>query len=436
MGDGPLVNSGEFDGLDAKTEGAEQIIDYLIKKGFAKRMVHYRMRDWVFSRQRYWGEPIPLVHCKKCGVVPIPENQLPVELPVVEKYQPTGTGESPLAAVYDWVNTSCPKCGGQAKRETNTMPQWAGSSWYFLRYPNPHLNDKPWDMKDMNYWLPVDLYIGGIEHAILHLLYARFYTKFLYDQGHLPFDEPFMRLFNQGMVLKYSEKTGQVEKMSKSKGNVVNPDKIVDVYGADVLRMYVMFMGPPELDCEWQDSGLEGVRRFVDKLWNYLTNKENLVEEIAVEEDDVTKRINKFIYDFQNRLEHMKPNTAISVMMELFNDLISENMQIGYESFEKIVVLLSVFAPHIASELLEKVLHKKLRECRWPIWDPVLLEEEKVTVVVQVNGKVRANLVVRKGKEQSDVELDARILIDKWLTDKKIVKVIFVQDKLINFVLE
>ncbi|TET06746.1 leucine--tRNA ligase [Candidatus Dependentiae bacterium] len=436
MDDGPLVNSGQFNGLDAKTEGAKQIVDYLVKKGVAKCMVQYRMRDWVFSRQRYWGEPIPLVHCKKCGVVPIPEDQLPVELPVIKKYQPTGTGESPLATVYDWVNTSCPKCGGQAKRETNTMPQWAGSSWYFLRYPNPHLSDKPWDMKDMNYWLPVDLYIGGIEHAILHLLYARFYVKFLYDQGYLPFDEPFMRLFNQGMVLKYSEKSGQVEKMSKSKSNVVSPDKIVDTYGADVLRMYVMFMGPPELDCEWQDNGLEGIRRFIDKLWNYLTNAQNLVPKTAVEEAEVTKRVNRFVYDFQNRLEHMKPNTAISVMMELLNDLLSKDMQISCKSFEKIVVSLSVLAPHIASELLEKVLHKKLRECRWPVWDTVLLEEEKVTIVVQVNGKVRANLVARKGKEQPDIELDARALIGKWLADKEIVKVIFVQDKLINFVIE
>ncbi len=435
-GNGPLVNSGPFDGLEAIPDGAQAIVDYLVKKNAAKKTTNYKMRDWVFSRQRYWGEPIPIIHCSSCGIVPVPEDQLPVELPFVEKYQPTGTGESPLAMVHDWVDVECPKCGEMAKRETNTMPQWAGSSWYFLRYPNPHLSDKAWDSKDMNYWLPVDLYVGGIEHAILHLLYARFYTKFLYDQGFVPFNEPFLRLFNQGMVLKYSEKSGQVEKMSKSKGNVVNPDDMVDEYGSDVLRMYVMFMGPPEMDCEWQDSGLEGIRRFVDKVWSYLTDPDNMVSETAVEEERVKKRINRFIHDFQNRLEHMKPNTALSVAMELFNDLLNDRMRIGKDSFEKIVVSLSIFAPFMASELLEKILNKKLQECHWPAWDQVLLEEEKVTIVVQVNGKVRANLVVSKGKDRAAIELDARSLILKWLADKKIIKVIFVPDRLINFVVK
>ncbi len=435
-GNGPLVNSGPFDGQEALPEGAHNIIDYLVKKGSAKRATNYKMRDWVFSRQRYWGEPIPIIHCPVCGIVPVPEDQLPVELPFVEKYQPTGTGESPLATVYDWVNVACPKCGEMAKRETNTMPQWAGSSWYVLRDPNPHLSDKAWDMKDMNYWLPVDLYVGGIEHAILHLLYARFYTKFLYDQGFLPFQEPFLRLFNQGMVLKYSEKSGQVEKMSKSKGNVVNPDEVVKKYGSDVLRMYVMFMGPPEMDCEWQDSGLEGIRRFAVKLWTFLTDPKNLVDETAVEEEVVIKRVNHFIHEFQNRLEFMKPNTALSVMMELFNDLQSKQMQLSKGSFEKIVASLSIFAPFMASELLEKVLNKKLQDCRWPTWDPVLLEEEKVTIVVQVNGKVRANLEARKGKGRPAIELDARALVNKWLEGKEIVNVVFVPDRLINFVVK
>jgi len=436
-GGGKLVNSGPFDGLNAETEGAEKIIDYLVKEGVAKRATNYKMRDWVFSRQRYWGEPIPIIHCSSCGIVPVPEDQLPVELPFVEKYQPTGTGESPLATVYDWLNVPCPKCGKMAKRETNTMPQWAGSSWYFLRFPNPHLSDQAWSMKDMNYWLPVDLYVGGIEHAILHLLYARFYTNFLYDEGLLPFKEPFSRLFNQGMVLKYSEKSGQVEKMSKSKGNVINPDDIIVNYGSDVLRMYVMFMGPPEMDCEWQDSGLEGIRRFVDKLWAFFTDSKNFIDESnEVEEQVVIKRVNRFVHDFQNRMQHMKTNTAISVMMELFNHLQNKQMRIGKESFEKIVTSLSIFAPHIASELLEKVSGKKLQDCHWPTWDPVLLEEKTVTIVVQVNGKVRANLQVKKGKDQSSIELDARALIGKWLADKNIVKVIFVPDRLINFVVK
>ena len=227
------------------------MIAWLEESHNGERKVQYKLRDWLFSRQRYWGEPIPLIHCQQCGIVPVPEDQLPVRLPEIEKYQPTGTGESPLANVPEWVNTACPQCGGPAKRETNTMPQWAGSCWYFLRYPNPHLDNQPWDKADMQYWLPVDLYVGGVEHAILHLLYARFWVKVLYDLGHLPFDEPFSHLFNQGMILKYSEKTGLVEKMSKSKGNVVSPDEMVEKYGSDVLRMYILFMGPPELDCEW-----------------------------------------------------------------------------------------------------------------------------------------------------------------------------------------
>ena len=265
-GPGFLINSGPFNGLDAGTEGREKIVDFLVKKSLARKVTTYKLRDWLFSRQRYWGEPIPLVHCPKDGIVPVPEDQLPVTLPEVERYQPTGTGESPLAAIASWVNTTCPKCGGPAKRETNTMPQWAGSSWYFLRYPNPHLKNEPFDKKDMKYWEPVDLYIGGIEHAILHLLYARFYVKVLHDLGYLPFDEPFKHLFNQGMVLKYSQKSGHVEKMSKSQGNVVNPDDMVNVYGSDALRMYMMFMGPPELDCEWQDGGIEGIKRFTHRL--------------------------------------------------------------------------------------------------------------------------------------------------------------------------
>ena len=226
-GDGTLINSGQFNGLELFTQAKEAIIKTLVEKKLGERKIAYKLRDWIFSRQRYWGEPIPLIHCNNCGIVPVPEKDLPVELPYLEKYQPTGTGESPLAAVSDWVNVPCPICAGPGKRETNTMPQWAGSCWYFLRYPNPNLTNKAFDERDMEYWLPVDLYVGGIEHAILHLLYARFYVKVLFDLGYLPFDEPFSHLFNQGMITKYSATSGQVEKMSKSKGNVVNPDDIV-----------------------------------------------------------------------------------------------------------------------------------------------------------------------------------------------------------------
>ncbi|HZW61261.1 MAG TPA: leucine--tRNA ligase [Candidatus Babeliales bacterium] len=433
LGDGPLINSGPFNGLDARTEGIKKIIEYIEHHGFGKRKVTYKLRDWLFSRQRYWGEPIPLVHCPNDGVVPVPEDQLPITLPEVDRYQPTGTGESPLAGIPEWVNTTCPLCGGPAKRETNTMPQWAGSCWYFLRYPNPHLDNKPWDPQDMNYWLPVDLYIGGIEHAILHLLYSRFYVKVLYDLGHLPFNEPFKNLFNQGMVLKYSEKSGLVEKMSKSKGNVVNPDDIVDKYGSDVLRMYMMFMGPPELDCEWQDASLDGIKRFVARLWAYLANPETMVDE-GFQDEATTKRLHKFLKEYQDRLAHFKPNTAISAMMEWLNDASSKSMQLSKDSIEKIAVSLSVLAPHMASEMLEVLVGKQLSECSWPVYDPQLVFEDTITIVVQINGKMRANVTVKRGASQQEVQEMAEEAAAKWLADKTETKVIFVKDRLINFV--
>jgi leucyl-tRNA synthetase len=434
MGEGTLVNSGPFNGLDARTEGAQKIIDYLVEKASAIRIINYKMRDWVFSRQRYWGEPIPLIHCPHCGIVAVPEDQLPVLLPDVSNYKPTGTGESPLAAISDWVNTTCPQCSKAAKRETNTMPQWAGSSWYFLRYPNPQLKDKAWDMKDMNYWLPVDLYVGGIEHAILHLLYARFYTKFLYDQGLLSFDEPFTRLFNQGMILKYSEKTGLVEKMSKSLGNIVNPDEIIQQYGTDALRLYILFMGPPELDCEWQDAGLEGTKRFLNRLWDYLTNPHTILQDHETEELAVSKRVNRLLHDYQNRLNHFKPNTAISAFMEFTNDAIAQSMQLSKDSVEKILVSLSIMAPNMTSELLELLLEKPLHACTWPSFDSVILADEDATIVVQVNGKLRANIVVKRGAPKEAVRAAAEEAIAKWIENKTEIKVVFVPDKLINFV--
>ena len=431
---GTLINSGPFDGLDAETKGREAIVQTIVDQAYGARMVKYKLRDWIFSRQRYWGEPIPLVHCKDCGIVPVPEDQLPVTLPEVERYAPTGTGESPLAAITDWVNTTCPSCGGPAKRETNTMPQWAGSCWYFLRYPNPDLSDKPFDMKDMNYWLPVDLYVGGIEHAILHLLYARFWVKALYDLGHLPFNEPFTHLFNQGMVLKYSEKTGQVEKMSKSKGNVVNPDDIVDKYGSDVLRMYMMFMGPPELDCEWQDAGLEGIKRFVHKWWNYFTNPGHVLDAGQMEDERVTRRVHRTLKEFQNRLDHYKPNTALSALMEWLNDATKYSFRLSKESAEKLIVIFSSLAPHMASELLERLFNKQLGMCAWPVYDPVFTAQQEMIVVVQVNGKMRANITVDHKAVSDDVKDLAAAAVNKWLVDKTIVKVVYVPYKLVNFV--
>lgn len=432
-GDGILINSGPFNGLPAKTEGRTQIIDDMVNQGVGIRTKQYKLRDWVFSRQRYWGEPIPLIHCDACGIVPVPEDQLPVKLPEVENYQPSGTGQSPLAAIADWVNVPCPTCGQPAERETNTMPQWAGSCWYFLRYPNPQLADKAWNMKDMNYWMPVDLYIGGVEHAILHLLYARFWVKVLYDQGHLPFDEPFAHLFNQGMVLKKSEKSGLVEKMSKSKGNVVSPDEMVDQFGSDALRMYMMFMGPPELDAEWQTNGLEGIKRFLNRFWTYITDENNITTQADI---TATKRVHKFLKEFQERIALFKPNTAISALMEFLNDATSQQMKLSPELVEKLLVSLSVLAPHMTSELLEQLLGKQLAQCTWPIYDPVFVQDNQKVVVVQVNGKVRANAIVNTGADQAAVQKEAALLISSWLEGKELVKVIFVPDKIINFVIK
>lgn len=434
IGDGTLINSGPFNGLQAKAEGRARIIDDIVNQGMGFRTKQYKLRDWVFSRQRYWGEPIPLIHCDACGIVPVPEDQLPVRLPEVEQYQPTGTGQSPLAAISSWVHVPCPKCGEPAERETNTMPQWAGSCWYFLRYPDAQCTDKAWNMKDMNYWMPVDLYIGGVEHAILHLLYARFWVKVLFDQGLLPFDEPFAHLFNQGMVLKKSEKSGLVEKMSKSKGNVVSPDEMVDQFGSDALRMYMMFMGPPELDSEWQTSGLEGIRRFLNRLWIYVTDTDTLLADNVQEELKTTKRLHKLLKEFQERIALFKPNTAISALMEFLNDATAQQLALSKDSMEKLLVSLSVLAPHMASELLEQLLNKQLDQCIWPIYDPVMVQDDQKTVIIQVNGKLRAQVIVKTGASQEHVDQQARELIHDWIKNKQIIKIVYVQDKLINFV--
>ena len=427
---GILLEPSECAGQKA-SECRQKIIDHVVSKGFSEEKVQYRLRDWIFSRQRYWGEPIPLIHCTSCGTLPVPEDQLPVVLPDVESYEPTGTGESPLAGIDEWVNTSCPECSGPAKRETNTMPQWAGSCWYFLRYPNPKLTDKPFDTKDMDFWMPVDLYVGGIEHAILHLLYSRFYIKFLHAQGHISFNEPFKKLFNQGMVCKLSEKSGAVEKMSKSKGNVVNPDDIVKQYGSDVLRMYMLFMGPAELDCEWQDTGLEGIKRFTQKVIAYM-HSGGLVDD-SKEDEKAKKRIHKFLKEYQERLDFFKPNTAIACAMELFNDLKSD-MQIGKTSAQSIIVSLSVLAPHLCSELLEQLFSIQLRDCAWPSFDPKLAEQNEVTIGVQINGKIRAQMSIDRSDTQEVVQPKAEEIVAKWLEGKEIIKVIWVPGRLLSFV--
>lgn len=431
--DGILINSEEFDGLEAKTEGAKKIINKLEELKLGESKTCYKLRDWIFSRQRYWGEPIPLIHCEKCGVVPVPEKDLPVELPEVEHYEPTGTGESPLADVESWVNTTCPKCGEAAKRETNTMPQWAGSCWYFLRYPYPNLNDKPFSEGDMKYWMPVDLYIGGIEHAILHLLYARFYVKVLYDLGHLPFDEPFTKLFNQGMICKKSDKTGRVEKMSKSKGNVVNPDDIINEFGVDSLRVYVMFMGPPEADCEWQTESIKGVKNFLNRLWNYFANPGNITDNIS---EESLKRFHQFLKDYTQRLESFKTNTSVSAIMEYLNDLNDKKLKLDKQTTEQFLTAISIIIPHFSSELLEKLLDKQLENCTWPKFNPKLAEISEIQIAIQINGKLRGSVDAEKDTPESEIIEKSQIAVAKWLENKNIIKTIYVKNRLVNFVVK
>jgi leucyl-tRNA synthetase len=319
-GEGEMMNSGQFNGIHS-SKGQEAVVEKLAEKNLAKKTVNYKLRDWIFSRQRYWGEPIPIVYCEKCGEVLLKEEDLPVILPEIENYQPTGTGESPLAEIEEWVNTECPKCGGKAKRETDTMPNWAGSCWYFLRYVSPNYNKGVFDKELVDKWLPVDMYVGGIEHAILHLLYSRFFTKFLYDIGAIDFDEPFKRLFNQGMICRKSEKTGKVEKMSKSKGNVVNPDELVNKYGRDALRLYELFIGPPEQESEWSDQGIEGIHRFIKRVWDWVIKSKDKLSDSSDLKIQIQENI--FIKNVSERVKGFKFNTAISSMIFSYLSLCS-----------------------------------------------------------------------------------------------------------------
>ena len=398
------------------------------KMGFGKKTVNYKLRDWVFSRQRYWGEPIPIVHCPDCGAVPVPEDQLPLLLPEVESYQPTGTGESPLAAITDWVNTTCPCCGKPAKRETNTMPQWAGSSWYFLRYVD-NKNDKELVSREKaDKYLPVDMYIGGVEHAVLHLLYSRFYTKFLYDIGVIDFDEPFHRLFNQGMI---TGKNGI--KMSKSKGNVVSPDDLVRDYGCDSLRLYELFVGPPELDSEWDDRGIEGVYRFISRFWKLVMDQK---DQDVKETKELIKLRNRLVYDVTTRLENFSLNTVISAFMEYNNKLIELSRKGGVDkkTLETFVQLLAPFAPHISEELHHELGNENsVFETGWPTYDEAAMEDDEVEIAVQINGKTRAVISIPKDIAKEEALAKGKEALGDKLTGN-VIKEIYVPGKIINIV--
>ena len=424
---GTMINSGEWNGMESavlKKEAPAMIEE----RGIGKKKVNYKLRDWVFSRQRYWGEPIPIVHCPKCGAVPVPEEELPLLLPEVEKYQPTGTGESPLADIPEWVNTTCPCCGAPAKRETNTMPQWAGSSWYFLRYVD-NKNDKELVSKEKaDKYLPVDMYIGGVEHAVLHLLYSRFYTKFLYDIGVIDFDEPFKKLFNQGMI---TGKNGI--KMSKSKGNVVSPDDLVRDYGCDSLRLYELFVGPPELDSEWDDKGIDGVYRFLNRFWKMaMDNKDKDVAET----DELVKVRHKLVYDITTRLNSFSLNTVVSGFMEYNNKLIELSKKGGVDktTLETYTILLAPFAPHIAEELWEQFGHTdSVFDQTWPEYDEDAMKDDEIEIPVQVNGKTRCTIFIPADADKDDVLAKAKDALGKKLTGT-IRKEIYVPGRIVNIV--
>jgi len=420
---GTMINSGEWNGMESSVLKKEAPL-MIEKMGIGKKTVNYKLRDWVFSRQRYWGEPIPIVHCPKCGAVPVPEEDLPLLLPEVEKYQPTGTGESPLADITEWVNTTCPCCGAPAKRETNTMPQWAGSSWYFLRYIDSKNNEELVSREKADKYLPVDMYIGGVEHAVLHLLYSRFYTKFLCDIGVIDFDEPFHKLFNQGMI---TGKNGI--KMSKSKGNVVSPDDLVRDYGCDSLRMYELFVGPPELD----ESGIDGVHRFLTRFYKLIMDQKDK----GVEADkELLKVRHKLIYDITTRLNNFSLNTVVSGFMEYTNTLtaMAKKSGVDKETLETAIVLLAPFAPHIAEELWEAMGHEdSVFAQTWPTYDEEAMKEDEVEIVVQINGKVKGKLVIGAEEDKDSVLAKAKEVLGDKLNGN-IVKEIYVPGRIVNIV--
>lgn len=422
---GVLINSDFLNGLEVK-DAKEKMIKFLEEKGIGQAKTNYKLRDWVFSRQRYWGEPIPIVHCDKCGYVPIDESQLPLLLPEVDSYMPTDNGESPLAAMTDWVNTTCPCCGGPAKRETDTMPQWAGSSWYFLRYTDPHNTEALASKEALKYWLPVDWYNGGMEHTTLHLLYSRFWHKFLYDQGVVPTSEPYQKRTSHGMILGENG-----EKMSKSRGNVVNPDDIVDVYGADTLRTYEMFIGAFDLAASWSEDGVKGCRRFLDRVWKL---QDSVTDEKGYSKDMETK-MNQVIKKVSNDFENLKYNTAIAAMMALLNDFYKKG-SVTADEFKTLLILLNPVAPHITEELWSvKNYGGYVYQQTWPEFDEAKTVESTVEIAVQINGKTKATLAIGKEDPKDEVIAKAKEVIADKLTGN-VIKEIYVPGRIVNIVMK
>ena len=422
---GVLINSGFLNGLQVK-DAKEKMIEFLEEKKIGKAKVNYKLRDWVFSRQRYWGEPIPIIHCDKCGYVPLDESELPLMLPEVESYMPTDNGESPLAAMTDWVNVKCPCCGGPAKRETDTMPQWAGSSWYFLRYTDPKNTEALASKEALKYWLPVDWYNGGMEHTTLHLLYSRFWHKFLYDQGVVPTPEPYQKRTSHGMILGENG-----EKMSKSRGNVVNPDDIVNAYGADTLRTYEMFIGAFDLAASWSDDGVKGCRRFLERVWK--------LQDIVVDGDayskDMETKMHQTIKKVSTDFENLKYNTAIAAMMALVNDFYKKNAVTKGE-MKTLLTLLNPVAPHITEEMWSILGYDGyLYQASWPTFDEAKTVESTVEIAVQINGKMKATLSINKADPKDDVIAKAKEAIADKLTGN-IVKEIYVPGRIVNIVMK
>lgn len=427
-GDGEMVNSGVLNGISNKKEAIAKMLEVLAEKGCGEKGVQYKMKDWAFNRQRYWGEPIPIVHCPKCGMVAVPYDELPLKLPPVENFQPGTDGESPLAKIDEFVNCKCPKCGGEAKRETDTMPQWAGSSWYFLRYCDPH-NDKEFASKEaLKYWMPVDWYNGGMEHVTRHMIYSRFWHRFLFDKGEVPCDEPYAKRTAQGLVLGPDG-----EKMSKSKGNVIDPNDVVEQYGADVLRVYVLFMGDYEQAAPWSETSMKGCKRFLDRIWAL----QDMLIDGGEYRPEMTSSMHKTIKKVTEDIEAMKFNTAVAAMMTLLNELYSSG-SVNRAELRSLLIILNPFAPHITEEMYNKIFGGILNEQQWVKYDEKLCVDSVIEVAVQVNGKIKAKINVPAEAEQDEVLGLAKAdgAVAAAIDGKNIVKEIYVRGRLVNIVVK